>query len=369
MLDIDQIRALPKISLHDHLDGGVRPGTIIDLNRAAGLPVPTTDAAELAALILERSRSGSLDEYLSSFELVIAALQTGDALERVATEFVEDLAADGVIYAEVRWAPSAHTRGDLSPEQAVDAVQRGIDRGVRAVHATGRGIRVEQLLTALRHEHHALDTARLVLQRRGRGVVGFDIAGPEMAHDLGPHADALALLARRCVPCTIHAGEAAGVASIRDALVDGHALRLGHGVRIVDDIRVRAGANGDTDAELGEIATWVRDRQIVLELSPTSNLHTAAAPGAGIQDHPFDLLYRLGFAVTVNVDNRTMSATTLTDELAGLAGAFDYGIHDLLRFQRTAADAAFLPRADRQALARTLDAHGGSAPGEKDLRS
>jgi adenosine deaminase len=359
MIDPTLIRALPKVSLHDHLDGGIRPSTLIELCCAAQVPVPTTDPEELGRLILAKSRSGSLPEYLSSFALVGAALQTADALERVAREFVADLTTDGVIYAEVRWAPSAHTRGALSMDDAVDAVQRGIDQGKTDAGRRGHDIRVEQLLTALRHEDGALATAELAIHRRGRGVVGFDIAGPEVGYGLDPHRAALDLLAHECLPCTVHAGEADGVESIHSAIVDGHALRLGHGVRIAEDITVQHREGAHVRAILGPVAAWVRDRQIALELSPTSNLQTGAvaAWGSDLAHHPFDLLYRLGFAVTVNVDNRTMSATTLCRELELLAGAFEYGIDDLVRFQLTAAASAFLPQPERRALVARIEEH------------
>jgi adenosine deaminase len=359
VLHFQAITALPKISLHDHLDGGVRPRTIIELSRDAKESLPTYDPGELSEIILTNSRSGSLTDYLSSFALVTRALQTAPALERVAHELVEDLAADGVIYAEVRWAPHVHTGKELSLDRAVQAVQRGLVSGMAAIGKTGHEIRVEQLLTALRHEQNAQAVAELAIRHRAAGVVGFDIAGPEAGYALDQHRPALETLATRCMPTTIHAGEADGVESIRSAIVDGRALRIGHGVRIANDITVNHRDGNAIEAHMGEVATWILDRQIALEISPTSNVQTGAIAewGDTIAAHPFDLLYRLGFAVTVNVDNRTMSATTLTHELDTLASTFGYGMSDLIRFQTNAAEATFLPRADRIALKTRIEAH------------
>lgn len=357
MLTDADVRALPKVSLHDHLDGAVRPATLIDLRSDAHLPLPTRDPDELAQSILDRSTSRSLPAYLSSFALVTDALQTHAALERAAHEFVEDLADDGVIYAEVRWAPAQHTHGEMSMDGAVDAVCAGLASGIEAMRRTGRAIHVRQLLTALRHERHSVSTAELAIRRRADGIVGFDIAGPEAGHGLGAHQEALDLVAHHCLPRTIHAGEADGADSIRSALVDARAQRIGHGVRIAEDL-TRTDRGGEA-VTLGPVAAWVRDCRVPLELSPTSNLHTGATArwGTTLADHPFDQLYRLGFTVTVNVDNRTMSATTLTQENQLLANTFGYQMADLLQFQRNAANATFLTQPERRELLALIDAH------------
>ena len=346
------IRSLPKVSLHDHLDGAVRPQTIIELADAAGIDVPETDASDLADWFEEKSDSGSLVEYLKTFDLTTAVMQTRESLQRVAKEFVEDLAADGVIYGEVRWAPEQHLGGGLSLEEVVEAVQDGIEEGEDAVEARGDDIRVGQLITAMRHTDRSLEIAKLAVAFRGRGAVGFDIAGPEDGFPPSKHRAAFDYLASEFFPATVHAGEAAGLDSIRSALIDGRALRLGHGVRIAEDLEVVSQKGEDVLVTFGDLAHWVRDREIPLELSPSSNLQTGAVArwGTTMEDHPFDLLYQLGFAVTVNVDNRTMSRTSLTRELALLADAFEYTLEDLEAFQLNAAAGAFLSIEQREEL-------------------
>lgn len=346
------IRSLPKVSLHDHLDGALRPQTIIDLADAAGLDVPETDATDLADWFEDQSDSGSLVEYLKTFDLTTSVMQSADGLRRVAKEFVEDLAADGVIYGEVRWAPEQHLAGGLSLEEAVEAVQEGIEEGEDVVDRSGRDIRVGQLITAMRHTDRSLEIAKLAVDFRGRGAVGFDIAGPEDGFLPSRHRAAFDYLASEFFPVTVHAGEAAGLDSIRSALVDGRALRLGHGVRIAEDLEVVQQQGDEVLVTFGDVARWVRDREIPLELSPSSNLQTGAIArwGTALEDHPFDLLYQLGFAVTVNVDNRTMSRTSLTRELSLLAETFEYGLDDLESFQLNAAAGAFLSVEEREEL-------------------
>jgi adenosine deaminase len=346
------VGALPKISLHDHLDGGLRPQTIIELAEPLGLELPAGTAPELAAWFAEKSDSGSLVEYLKTFDVTIAVMQTAEGLTRVAREFVEDLAADGVIYGELRWAPEQHLQRGLTLDETVAAVQRGIDAAVEQVRASGGWIRAGQLVSAMRHLDRGTEIAKLALRHRDQGVVGFDIAGPEAGFPAGRLHEAFDVLARACFPATVHAGEADGVESIRGALVDGHALRLGHGVRIAEDITVERSDDDNTFVTLGRVAQWVKDRGIALETSPSSNLQTGAvaAWGSTMADHPFDLLYQLGFRVTVNTDNRLMSATTLTRELGLLADAFGYDLDDLEAFQLNAAEVAFLPLEDREEL-------------------
>jgi len=344
-------QALPKISLHDHLDGGLRPATILEIADAEGVALPMDtetgaaidDAGRLGQWFADQSDSGSLVEYLKTFDVTTAVMQSEAGLERIAREFVEDLVADGVVVGEIRWAPEQHVQGGLSLDAAVEAVQAGIDGAVAAARKAGSVIYVGQLVTAMRHLDRSVEIAQLALRHRDKGVVGFDIAGPEQGFPPHRFVEAFDLLAREMFPVTIHAGEADGVESIRSALVDGRALRLGHGLRIAEDIGNLAAADS-SEADLGWVARWVLERGIPLETSPSSNIQTGAieAWGTSMEDHPFDALYRLGFAVTVNTDNRLMSATTLTKELELLVDAFGYGIEDLLAFQLNAAQGAFL---------------------------
>lgn len=346
------LRALPKVSLHDHLDGGVRLTTILELAEEAGVTAPAADAAGLRSWFDRQCGTGSLPEYLKTFDLVTSVLQTERALTRAAREFVADLVADGVVYGEMRWAPEQHLAAGLSPEDAVRAVQHGIEQGEDDADAQGRSIRVGQILSAMRHADRAREIAELAVRFRERGVVGFDIAGPEDGYPASRHRDAFDYLASEFMPVTVHAGEGAGAGSIRSALIDGRALRLGHGVRIAEDLQIIEREGDDVQVQFGDLARWVRDREIPLELSPSSNVQTGAiaAWGDEFADHPFDLLYQLGFSVTVNTDNRTMSGTSLTRELARLVDAFDYDLDDLEEFQFNAASAAFLPVEDREEL-------------------
>ncbi|MDR6690386.1 adenosine deaminase [Microbacterium sp. 1154] len=347
-----RIADLPKVSLHDHLDGGLRPQTVLELADEIGLELPADDAKGLEAWFSDHIDGGSLENYLEKFSVTVGVMQTREGLVRTAKEFVEDLAADGVVYGEVRWAPEQHLTRGLSLDDVVDAVQEGIEQGEDAADARGRDIRVGQLLTALRHNDNARDIAELAVSWRGRGVVGFDLAGPEDGFLPQRHREAFDYLAEQFFPTTVHAGEGAGLASIRSALLDGRALRLGHGVRIANDLDVVSREGEEVQVTFGDLARWVRDREITLELSPTSNLQSGAVTAWGdtMDAHPFDLLYQLDFSVTVNVDNRLMSATTLTRELGLLSQAFEYDLDDLEAFQLNAAAGAFLPVEEREEL-------------------
>ena len=356
------IAALPKVSLHDHLDGGLRTSTILELADEIGLATPADDADSLQAWFDESCDSGDLVDYLKTFDLTIAVMQTQEQLQRIAREFVQDLGADGVVYGEIRWAPEQHLTKGLSLDEVVEAVQDGLDAGVEDVRAAGGSIRVGQLVSAMRHLDRGLEIAKLAVRHRDRGVVGFDIAGPENGFPPANLREAFDYLAREYMPRTVHAGEAAGLASIESALFDGRAMRLGHGVRIAEDITVEREDDESTFVTLGPIAQWVKDREIALETSPSSNLQTGtiAQWGDELIDHPFDLLYQLGFNVTVNTDNRLMSNTSLTRELALLAETFGYDLDDLEVFQLNAASAAFLSLEEREDLAVQISEGFGS---------
>ena len=345
------LRDLPKVCLHDHLDGALRPATVVELAAAAGHRLPAEDPEALGRWIRESTNSGSLLRYLQTFEHTVAVMQTPESLVRCAREYVEDLVADGVVHAEVRWAPEQHTAAGMSMAEAVDAVRLGLSEGVLAAEDAGHIVSVTQILCAMRHADRSLEVARLVVDNRDRGVVAFDLAGPEDGYPPARHRAALELLADELVPVTLHAGEGAGIESIRDALATGRALRLGHGVRIAEDIDIDY-VEDVAVVDLGRTAEWVRDRGIALEICPTSNMQTGAVAGFGSDpaQHPVDMLYRTGFIVTVSPDNRLMSGTSVTEELAFLVKHFGYGLEDLERLQRNAAAAAFLPLEDRSAL-------------------
>jgi adenosine deaminase len=330
---LDEIRRMPKVLLHDHLDGGLRPATIIELAGQTGYQgLPSTDVTELTRWMSGVAQRGKLELYLEAFQHTVGVMQTREALVRVATECAEDLAADGVVYAEVRFAPELHVSRDLSLDQVVEAVLEGFRRGSR-----GRGITVYALLTAMRTAARSLEIAELAVRHRDAGVVGFDIAGAEAGSPPSRHLDAFQYVARENFHITIHAGEGFGLPSIWEALQWCGAERLGHGVRIIDDIQVVP----DGPATLGRLASYVRDRRIPLEMCPTSNIQTGAV--ASIKDHPIGLLRELLFRVTVNTDNRLMSGVSLSSEFHALTEAFGYGWADIQWLTINAMKSAFAP--------------------------
>ncbi|HEY6276212.1 MAG TPA: adenosine deaminase [Streptosporangiaceae bacterium] len=330
-LTLDEIRAAPKVLLHDHLDGGLRPETVVELADAIGYDkLPSHDVGEVAQWLRRGAQRGHLNLYLDAFQHTVAVMQTTDALTRVAAECAEDLADDGVVYAEVRFAPELHVAHGLALDEVVEAVLEGFRIG-----SAGRRITVYALLTAMRTAARSLEIAELAVRHRDRGVVGFDIAGAEAGSPPSRHLDAFQYVARENFHITIHAGEGFGLPSIWEALQWCGAERLGHGVRIMDDIHITR----EGTATLGRLASYVRDRRIPLEMCPTSNVQTGAAPS--IEAHPIRLLRQLSFRVTVNTDNRLMSGVTLSSEFHRLAETFGYGWRDLEWLTINAMKSAF----------------------------
>lgn len=344
-LTLELIKQAPKALLHDHLDGGLRPATVLELAGQFGYDdLPASDVDELATFFRTAAHSGSLVRYLEPFAHTVGVMQTPEALHRVAYEAVEDLAEDNVVYAEVRFAPELHIDRGLSLDAVVEAVLDGFADGEKAAASAGRTIVVRCLVTAMRHAARSREIAELAIRFRDRGVVGFDIAGAEAGYPPSRHLDAFEYMRGNNARFTIHAGEAFGLPSIHEALAFCGADRLGHGVRIVDDITVGA----DGKAQLGSQAAILRDKRIPLELCPSSNVQTGAVNS--IAEHPFDLLARLRFRVTVNTDNRLMSDTTMSQEMLRLVEAFGYGWSDLERFTINAMKSSFLPFDERLAL-------------------
>ncbi|MFI9204671.1 adenosine deaminase [Streptomyces sp. NPDC053048] len=355
----EQIRRAPKVLLHDHLDGGLRPGTVVDLADAIGYDkLPETDPDKLGVWFREAADSGSLERYLETFAHTCAVMQTREALIRVAAECAEDLAEDGVVYAEVRYAPEQHLEAGLTLEQVVEAVNEGFRQGEARARANGHRIRVGALLTAMRHAARALEIAELANRYRDSGVVGFDIAGAEAGFPPTRHLDAFEYLKRENNHFTIHAGEAFGLPSIWQALQWCGADRLGHGVRIIDDIEIAE----DGSVKLGRLASYVRDKRIPLEMCPTSNLQTAAA--ASYEEHPIGLLRNLHFRLTVNTDNRLMSGTSMSLEFEHLVKAFGYSLDDMQWFTVNAMKSAFIPFDERLAMINDV-----IKPGYAELKS
>ena len=340
----DAIRQAPKVLLHDHLDGGLRPSTVLEIAGEIGHELPADSPESLGAWFVDACNSGSLPRYIATFDHTIAVMQQADHIRRVARECVEDLAADGVIYAEVRYAPEQHLQEGLMLQDVVDAVREGFEEGEQAAADAGTPIIARQLLTAMRHQARSMEIAELMIANRDHGVLGFDIAGAEAGYPPTRHLDAFEYLQRENAHFTIHAGEAFGTPSIWEALQWCGADRLGHGVRIIDDVSV----GNDGSPKLGRLAAYVRDKRIPLEMCPTSNLQTGAADS--IAEHPIGLLKRLQFRVTVNTDNRLMSGTSMSLEMQKLVDAFDYTLADLRWFTINAMKSAFLPFDERLAL-------------------
>jgi adenosine deaminase len=306
---------------------------VIELAAETGYAdLPTTDPDELAAWFTEGAARRDLVLYLETFAHTVGVMQTKDALTRVAQECAQDLAADGIVYAEVRMAPELLTDGGLTLDEAVEAMLAGFRRG-----ADGLPITIGLIVSAMRQAARSVEIAELAVRHRDEGVVGFDIAGPEAGYPPTRHLDAFQLIARENFHFTIHAGEGFGLPSIWEALQWCGAERLGHGVRIVDDITVR----DDGRVALGRLAAYVRDTRVPLEMCPTSNVHTGAVPSLG--EHPIDLLRRLRFRVTVNTDNRLISGISLTDELAALQDTFGIGLAEMEWLTLNAMKSAFWP--------------------------
>ncbi|HEX9259264.1 MAG TPA: adenosine deaminase [Acidimicrobiales bacterium] len=335
----EAIVSAPKVLLHDHLDGGVRPETVIELAAEHGYPrLPTTDVDDLRRWFHRGAKRNDLVLYLETFAHTVGVMQHPDAIERVAYECACDLAADGVVYAEIRYAPELHTDAGLSLDEVVAAVQRGFQAG-----SDDHDITVYSILSAMRTAARSLEIAELAVRWRDQGVVGFDIAGAEAGYPPTRHLDAFHFVQRENFHSTIHAGEAFGLPSIWEAVQFCGAERLGHGVRIVDDI-----TEVDGGYHLGRLAAFVRDRRIPLEMCPTSNVNTGAAPS--IAEHPIGLLRKLTFRVTVNTDNRLMSNTSMTREFTQLRDAFGYGWDDFEWLSVNAMKSAFAPFDERLRL-------------------
>jgi adenosine deaminase len=326
----DLIRSAPKVLLHDHLDGGVRPQTVIELASEYGYRgLPTTDVHDLATWFNRGAKRNDLVLYLETFAHTVGVMQHRDAIERVAFECAQDLAADGVVYAEVRMAPELCIEAGLSLQEVLDAILAGFERG-----AAGTDLTIYAICSAMRTAALSRDIAELAVANRDRGVVGFDIAGAEAGYPPSRHLDAFQYVMRENFHSTVHAGEAFGLPSIWEALQYCGAARLGHGVRIVDDI-----TGPENEEQLGRLASFVRDRRTCLELCPTSNVNTGVCPS--IAEHPIGLLKRLRFRVTVNTDNRLMSDTSMSNEFIQLHEAFGWNLADFEWLTINAMKSAF----------------------------
>src|SRR5579872_494780 len=327
------LRRLPKVLLHEHLDGVLRPQTIIDLAediKYTGLP--TDDPSQLSQWFFRGANQGSLGKYLEGFVHTIAVTQTEEALERVAYEQAEDLSRDGIVYVETRFAPIFHTRKGLTHQQVIAAVLKGLERGRQDF-----GIESGLIICAMRNMNVSLEMAELAVDFRQRGVVGFDLAGEEGGYPPKKHVAAFHLIQRENFNITIHAGEGYGKESIWQAIQYCGAHRIGHGTQLIDDITVVDGRV----VKLGDLAQYVLDKRIPLEICLLSNVHTGATPS--LAEHPFKILYQEKFRVTLNTDNRLMSNTTMTREFEAAANTFGLSLDDFEKITINAMKSAFLP--------------------------
>ena len=333
-MDLAQIRSLPKTLLHDHLDGGLRTNTLIDIAKEIGIELPSFEPEELQESIFEACNEGNLEKYLKNFDYTIAAMQTRDHIIRIARECVEDLAKDGIRYAEVRGAPELFTRGGLSISGVIEATLLGYEEGMQSVRSSGGEIEVRAILCAMRHENRSLEVATEALKYRDKGVVGFDIAGPERGFPAANHRAAFKLLINADFPFTIHAGEAGPFEYIEEAISEFKAKRIGHGYRLIDEIVIKEGS-----VFLSDRAKFLRDSQVHIEMAPTSNLQTGLAKN--YNEHPASLFHRLGFNVALNTDNRLMSSTSLSAEYFHMSGAHGWGEDVIKEMNAKALSAAF----------------------------
>ena len=332
-LDRGELKRLPKVLLHEHLDGVLRPKTVIELARSAKYDqLPTEDPEELVRWFHQGANQGSLAKYLEGFAHTIAVMQTEEALERVAYEQAEDLSRDGVVYFETRFAPIFHTRKGLSHQQVVSAVLKGLERGRKDF-----GIPSGLIICAMRNMDVSLEMAELAVDFRERGVVGFDLAGEEGGFPPKKHVEAFHYIQRQNFNITIHAGEGFGKESIWQAIQYCGAHRIGHGTRLIDDIAL---ADGKA-VQLGDLAQYVLDKRIPLEICLLSNVHTGAA--RSLSEHPFKIFYQEKFRVTLNTDNRLMSDTTMTKEFEAAGDTFGLSLEDFEKITINAMKSAFLP--------------------------
>src|SRR5580693_3647527 len=336
-LDRGLLKTIPKVLLHEHLDGVLRPRTVIDLARRAGYKeLPSEDPEELARWFHQGANQGSLPKYLEGFAHTIAVMQSEEALERVAYEQAEDLSRDGVVYFETRFAPVFHTRKGLSHQQVVSAVLKGLERGRKEF-----GISSGLIICAMRNMDVSLEMAELAVDFRERGVVGFDLAVEKGGQPPKKHVDAFHYIQRQNFNITIHAGEGYGKESIWQAIQYCGAHRIGHGTRLIEDIAVVDGKA----VKLGDLAQYVLDKRIPLEICLISNVHTGAAKS--LAEHPFKILFQEKFRVTLNTDNRLMSRTSMTQEFEAAADTFGLTLDDFEKITINAMKSAFLPYKQR----------------------
>ena len=336
----DRIKQAPKVLLHDHLDGGLRPQTIIELADELGYRnLPATEPEPLVEWMMQGANRKDLTLYLETFAHTVGVMQTTDSIERVARECAEDLSADGVVYAEVRFAPELHNERGLSLDDAIEAVLAGFAAG-----SSGTDLTIRTICSAMRDADNSLAVAEAAVRWRDQGVVAFDIAGAEDGFPPDDHIRAFQYCQRENFHITVHAGEAYGPRSIWKAVQYCGSERLGHGIRIIEDLEY----DEHGEPKLGRLAHFLRDRRIPLEICPTSNVNTGVFDS--IAEHPIDQLINLRFRVTLNTDNRLMSGVSMSSEMAALVDAFGYGWDRLRWLTVNGMKSSFLPFRERLRL-------------------
>jgi len=336
MVTLEMIKKIPKVELHDHLDGGVRASTIVELAAEQNFELPTYDPDDLAAWFQRGADRKSLALYLEGFGVTLAVMQTPEALERIACETIEDLAADNVVYAEIRFAPVLNQQQGLNLETVVKSVLRGLEAGKRKT-----GVNYGLILCAMRNQSVSLETAELAVSFRGKGVVGFDLAGDEYGHPPKKHLDAFEFIRQKNFNITIHAGEAFGMESIWQAIQLCGAHRIGHATRLLEDMMVV----GTRIEKMGSLSNYIRDKRIPLEMCLSSNVQTGVANN--IDEHPFNIYYRNNFRVSLCTDNRLMSNTTLGKEMSLAVKHFNLTLGDLEKITINSMKSAFATHDER----------------------
>ena len=340
MQEAVDLSKVPKVLLHEHLDGGLRPQTVIDLAKKSGYTgLPTDNAIELGTWFHRGANRGSLALYLEGFSHTIAVMQTEEAIERVAFEFIEDMHRDGVVYAESRFAPCFHTQKGLTAEAVAQAAINGFKRGEQK-----HGVKWGLIICAMRDRMDSLEAAELAIDFRERGVVGFDLAGEEAGFPPKRHVEAFHAIQQANFYSTLHAGEAFGVASIWQALQICGAHRLGHATRLKEDMTIVDGKI----VKMGSLAQYILDRRIPLEMCLSSNVHTGAVDS--IKNHPFRLYFDRGFRVTINTDDRLMSNTSMTKEFQIAMNEFGLNLNDVEKITLNSIKSAFIPFDERLRL-------------------
>lgn len=336
MVTLEMIKKIPKVELHDHLDGGVRASTIIELAAEQNIELPRYDPDDLATWFQRGADRKSLALYLEGFGVTLAVMQRPEALERIACETIEDLAADNVVYAEIRFAPVLNQQQGLNLEVVVESVLRGLETGKRKT-----GVEYGLILCAMRNQSVSLETAELAVSFRRKGVVGFDLAGDEYGHPPKRHLDAFEYIRQKNFNITIHAGEAFGMESIWQAIQLCGAHRIGHATRLLEDMMVV----GTRIEKMGSLANYIRDKRIPLEMCLSSNIQTGVANN--IDEHPFNIYYRNNFRVSLCTDNRLMSNTTLGKEMSLAVKHFNLTLGDLEKITINSMKSAFASHDER----------------------